>query len=308
MECSKTRFNNQKHRVLLLSDIHGNSRAFQRLVNIIKPQKTVDYILIAGDIAGTICYPLFLWSIAKERRLSRSLYAELVYGRAREKFVMFQIKTVQRVFEILKRIGKPIVLTFGNTDTPEVIEEINQHAATEDNIYFLQTGESIALAGLHIVAIGGATCQPSNRGFTCPHDYEERQFTKLIDKTEKSLAKFPNEKSILLTHESPFNTCTDRLLHLNRHMGSKPLRNLISTMQPLIHCCGHFHESQGACMIGETTLINPGALTHYEYALCEIDLSATKMVLPKLSCLPKNRGDPVELIYRLNRRLDTTTL
>ncbi len=306
MECSKTRLNNQKHRVLLLSDIHGNNRAFQRLINILKPQKTVDYILIAGDIAGTIYYPLFLWSIAKERRLSRSLYAELVYGRAKEKFVMFQIKTVQRVFEILKRIGKPIVLTFGNTDTPEVIEEIIQHAATEDEINFLQTGESIALAGLHIVAIGGATSQPSNRGFTCPHDYEERQFTKLVEKTEQRLAKFPKEKSILLTHEAPLNTCTDRLLHLDRHVGSKPLRNLIKTMQPLIHCCGHFHESQGACMIGKTTLINPGALTHYEYAICEIDLSASKIVLIKLLNLPKNLGDLVELIYRLNRHLDTT--
>lgn len=306
MECSKTCFNNKKHRVLLLSDIHGNSRAFQRLVNIIKPQKTVDYILIAGDIAGTICYPLFLWSIAKERRLSRSLYAGLVYGRAREKFVMFQIKTVQRVFEILKRIGKPIILTFGNTDTPEVIEEIFQLAASEDNIYFLQTGESIALGGLHIVAIGGATYQPSNRGFTCPNDYEERQFAKFVDKTEKRLAKFPKEKSILLTHEAPFNTCTDRLLHLDRHVGSKPLRNLITTMQPLIHCCGHFHESQGSCMIGRTTLINPGALTHYEFAFCEIDLCAPKIVLTHLLNLPKNLGDPVELIYRLNRHLDTT--
>ncbi len=306
MAYAKTYFNNQKHRILLLSDIHGNSRAFQRLVNIIKPQKRVDYILIAGDIAGTICYPLFLWSIAKERRLSRSLYAGLVYGRAREKFVRFQIKTVQRVFEILKRIGKPIILTFGNTDTPEVIEEIIQLAASENNIYFLQTGESIPLAGLHIVAIGGATYQPSNRGFTCPNDYEERQFAKLVDKTEKRLAKFPKEKSILLTHEAPFNTCTDRLLHLDRHMGSKPLLNLIKTMQPLIHCCGHFHESQGVCMIGKTTLINPGALTHYEYALCEIDLSASKIVLTKLLNLPKNLGDPVELIYRLNRHLDTT--
>jgi len=306
MGYSKTSLNNQKHRILLLSDIHGNSRAFQRLVNIIKPQKTVDYILIAGDIAGTIYYPLFLWSIAKERRLSRSLYAELVYGRAREKFVMFQIKTVQRVFEMLKKIGKPIILTFGNTDTPEVIDEIIQLAATEDKIYFLQTGESIALAGLHIVAIGGATYQPSNRGFTCPNDYEERQFTKLVDKAEMRLAQFLKEKSILLTHEAPFNTCADRLLHLNRHVGSKPLRNLIKTMQPLIHCCGHFHESQGACMIGKTTLINPGALTHYEYAICEIDLSATKIVLTKLLNLPKNLGDPVELIYRFNRRLDTT--
>ncbi|MFQ6123285.1 MAG: metallophosphoesterase [Candidatus Heimdallarchaeota archaeon] len=293
--------------MLLLSDIHGNSRAFQRLVNIIKPQKTVDYILISGDIAGTICYPLFLWSIAKERRLSRSLYARLVYGRARKKFVMYQIKTVQRVFKILKRIRKPIILTFGNTDTPEVIGKIIQLADSEDNIYFLQTGESLDLAGLQIVAIGGATYQPSNRGFTCPYDYEERQFAKLIDKTEKILAKFPKEKSILLTHEAPFNTCTDRLLHLNRHMGSKSLLNLIRTMQPLIHCCGHFHESQGACMIRETTLINPGALTNYEYALCEIDLNATKMVLPKLLCLPKSYSDPVELVYRLNRSLDTTT-
>ncbi|MFX0208889.1 MAG: metallophosphoesterase [Candidatus Hodarchaeota archaeon] len=306
MECSKTRFNHQKHRVLLLSDIHGNHRAFQRLVNMIKPQKTVDYILIAGDIAGTIYYPLFLWSIAKERRLSRSLYAELVYGRARENFVMFQIKTVQRVFEILKRIGKPTVLTFGNTDTPEVIEEIIQHVDIEDNIYFLQTGESIALAEFHIVAIGGATYQPSNRGFTCPHDYDERQYTKLIEKTEKRLAKLPKEKSILLTHEAPFNTCTDRLLHLDKHVGSKPLRNLIKTMQPLIHCCGHFHESQGVCMMGKTTLINPGALIHYEYAICEIDLSATKIVLTKLLNLPKNVCDPVELIYRLNRNLYTT--
>lgn len=297
----------QKKRILLLSDIHGNIRAFQQLVNNVKLQKMVDCILIAGDIAGTICYPLIFWSILKERKLSRPLYAKLVYGRARAKFIMFQIKTIHQLFEKLKQIKIPTVLTFGNTDTPEAVEVMRRLADSIEHIHFLHTGDSVSLSGLYVIAIGGATQQIMNREFNCPHDYSDAHYAELVNKVRESFSKHSNKHTILLTHEAPVNTCADRLLHSNYHSGSNLLYQAVISIQPLIHVCGHFHESQGACKIGESTLINPGAVTHYEYALCEVNLGSSKRVIPRLFRLSKRVGDPVELIYRFHRRLDFTT-
>ena len=107
------------------------------------------------------------------------MYAKLVYGRARAKFVTFQIKTVHQIFKKLKQIKIPTVLTFGNTDTPEAVGEMQRLADSAENIHFLHTGESISLCGLYVIAIGGATHQSTNRHFKCPHDYSKAHYAEL---------------------------------------------------------------------------------------------------------------------------------
>ncbi len=307
MHSSEKIYNEQKKRILLLSEIHGDVKALKRTINILMTKKRVDFILIAGDIAGTICYPLFLWTIMKERQFSRPLYAKLVYGRAKQRFIKYQIKTVRSIFEWLEKTEIPTVMTYGNTDTSKVIEEMKYLADNSSNIYFLQNGESITLSNLDIIAIGGAIYQRSNRGFLCPHDYKAQQYAQLVKKAEM---RFSNNSThtILLTHDAPFNSGTDILSHSNRPAGNKLLHQLDLEMQPLLHVCGHFHESQGIGKIGRSTIINPGALMHKEYALCEIDLSSkSNNVIAKLSSIPKRQIDPVELIYRFHRFVDRTT-
>ena len=307
MNSSEKTYNEQNKRLLLLSDIHGDEKALKNIVNILRSIKRVDYVLIAGDIAGTICFPLFLWTIMKERQFSRPLYAKLVYGQAKQRFIQYQIKTVRSIFKWLEKIEIQTVMTYGNTDTSEVIAEMKYLAANSSDIYFLQSGESITLSNLDIIAIGGAVYQRSNRGFLCPHDYKTTQYAQLVKKAEM---RFSNNttQTILLTHDAPFNSETDLLSHTNRPAGNKLLHQLDLKMQPLLHVCGHFHESQGIGKIGRSTIINPGALMHKEYALCEIDLSSkSNNVIAKLSSIPKRQIDPVELIYRFHRFIDRTT-
>ncbi len=307
MNSSKKTHNKQKKRILLLSDIHGDVKSLKRTIKLLLTKKRVDYILIAGDIAGTICYPLFLWTIMKERQFSRPLYAKLVYGRAKKRFIKYQLKTVRSIFKWLGKTEIPTVMTYGNTDTSEVIEEMKYLADKASNIYFLRSGESITLSNLDIIAIGGATYQRSTRGFACPHDYTAQQYAQLVKKAEILISN-NSTHAILLTHDAPFNSSTDLLSHSNQPSGNKLLHQLDLAMQPLLHVCGHFHESQSIGKIGRSTIINPGALMHKEYALCELNLSSkSNKVITKLSSIPRRQIDPVELIYRFHRFIDKTT-
>jgi uncharacterized protein len=65
-------------------------------------------------------------------------------------------------------------------------------------------------------------------------------------------------KTILVTHEPPFDTKADEIMP-GSHVGSKSLRNFIKETQPDIHICGHIHESAGAMSkLGKTLVINAG--------------------------------------------------
>jgi Icc-related predicted phosphoesterase len=41
--------------------------------------------------------------------------------------------------------------------------------------------------------------------------------------------------------------------------GSSAIRREVEKYQPLVHLCGHIHESRGITRIGRTVVINPGS-------------------------------------------------
>lgn len=70
---------------------------------------------------------------------------------------------------------------------------------------------------------------------------------------------------VLVVHNPPFGTDCDKIPG-DIHVGSKMLRSYIEEIKPVLVVTGHIHESQGISKIGETFVINPGALAAGEYA------------------------------------------
>jgi Icc-related predicted phosphoesterase len=73
------------------------------------------------------------------------------------------------------------------------------------------------------------------------------------------------QEPVLLTHVPPRAERID--LIDGEHAGNAHLRQLIEDLKPIYAFCGHAHAAQGMEEIGETLVINPGALTHGHYAI-----------------------------------------
>jgi uncharacterized protein len=142
----------------------------------------------------------------------------------------------------------------GNCDYPDV-EEYLQHekislhrcAVVRQGHVFVGMGKSLA----------GPAITPNEAG--------EAEFADgLAEAVALAPAGLP---LILVVHQPPFNTLNDRVF-FGKHVGSKSIRDFITTRQPLITFCGHIHEGAGIDMIDATRIVNPGPLPkgHYGYA------------------------------------------
>lgn len=92
---------------------------------------------------------------------------------------------------------------------------------------------------------------------------------------------------IVIAHNPPKDTACD-VASGGVHVGSPLIRTFIERTQPLLVVCGHIHESFATDTMGQTLLVNPGALVEGRYALAEISggsgkrFEVTKLELLKL--------------------------
>ena len=89
---------------------------------------------------------------------------------------------------------------------------------------------------------------------------------------QKKLRKLNKaEKNVcLLTHVPPYGTDAD-LVSLNRHTGSKELRDfIVKNKQIFLSISGHIHESPAISKLNNCNIVNPGPVTIGNFAIIEI--------------------------------------
>ncbi len=150
-------------------------------------------------------------------------------------------RDIEKLLEDLASTGKPCLIIHGNWDDPSVLSAV---CGRHPNLHFLHRGVW-ELDGVKFLGHGGG-------GFT----RVDSDFQKLWDKFfRKQLSK--GERSVLITHAPPYGTAIDTLYGEAR--GNETYRRFIEEHQPLVHVCGHFHESFGRVdMVNKTKVINPG--------------------------------------------------
>lgn len=155
----------------------------------------------------------------------------------------------------LEVLHKNVYSVLGNCDPPSFIKELenykmNVQACVQHFNDFV------------IVGSGGAS---KFTGAT-PN---ERTDDELISDIINNYTKKDEEPLILITHNPPYGTKTDKVAPLV-HVGSKSIRKFIENVKPVMTVSGHIHEAFGVDNIGETVTVNPGALCDGRYAIAEI--------------------------------------
>ncbi len=179
------------------------------------------------------------------------------------------IETAKEMLEILVESGAPIYYVPGNMDDPKLSRGVSVDATHCIHRKCIKLTENLYIAG-----VGGGLVGP----FKTPFEYTEDDFNRILG--ELSM-KIPSSNFILVTHNPPYNTATDKL-SWGEHVGSMSIRRFIEVKQPILHVCGHIHESRGIDRIGRTVIVNPGPAMRGYYAEAQIENSEVKVELLQL--------------------------
>lgn len=149
-------------------------------------------------------------------------------------------KQIKELLEPFEKLNIPLLIIPGNHETPDLLQRNlkNFQNVIPFHRAIYQLNEYV------FIGYGGG-------GFS----EEDKDFESFIKKIKSELK---DKKIILITHAPPFGTKLDSLTGLG-HKGCESYTKFIVDYQPLIHICGHLHETANkADKIKNTTVINPG--------------------------------------------------
>ena len=168
-------------------------------------------------------------------------------------------ETGKPALEALVKNSDSIFAVLGNCDEPDFISEIKD--------------------GLVLAGSGGG----SKFSGDTPFERTEEELVQDFDVIKNSLSQIADDDGkcsslVLIMHNPPKDTKTD-VIPGDIHVGSQKLREFIESTQPVLVVTGHIHESAGIDKIGDSTVINPGALMEGKYALAELEKTDGKWVV-----------------------------
>ncbi|MCK4972804.1 MAG: metallophosphoesterase [Candidatus Heimdallarchaeota archaeon] len=268
--------------VAVIGDIHGSLNNLSRLIPKIKQAKA---LFVTGDITGTVSYTLIIKSILETKTISREKYTDLVYGKYREKFVKFQIKSAAKFLKLVLKLDFPVFFTHGNSETEDVREFFTLQSKDNDNLYYLEN--SVVKHDEWIIS-GYGYCSPAayRKALQTPGEKEDSEIIKDLQTLETRLLNInsiSNFTKFALFHEPPFNTKADYLPFLKTHGGSNNILSHINRVKYDYVFAGHIHESQGYEIREESLIMNPGALVNAQW--CALKLKEKTVQCNKLVSL-----------------------
>lgn len=155
----------------------------------------------------------------------------------------------------LRTLHKKIYAVLGNCDPPSFLKALQEH---DMNVQAsMQKIEDFVIIGS-----GGAS------KFTGATPNERDDVDLASDIVEHYIGK-DEDNLILITHNPPRGASVDKVAPLV-HVGSKLIRKFIEDRKPILAISGHIHEAYGVDKIGNTCVINPGALCDGRFAIVEI--------------------------------------
>ncbi len=160
-------------------------------------------------------------------------------------FTVFE-NNILRIMRMLDGFGKHVLLVNGNHEDETLVTEICNRLSNLKNLNKRMLLDK-NFPNLVFVGHGG-------EGF----DLVSRDFENFARKAIPRIKKLKKEgrEVIFVTHQPPHNTKLD---YIWAHHGNKSYSRFDREVQPLLHVCGHLHETQGKHdRIKKTLIINPG--------------------------------------------------
>lgn len=165
-------------------------------------------------------------------------------------------ETAEPVLEKLCSMHNTIFSVIGNCDEPDFIGNIEAKDISVQK-------SLVQFEGLCIAGSGGGL--PFGGAANEREDAELATDFNIL--TEQGSCEWDNLVAIM--HNPPKDTDCDKI-SAGIHVGSESLRAFIEQYKPLAVVTGHIHESVAVCKIGNTTVINPGALMEGRYGWLEV--------------------------------------
>jgi hypothetical protein len=125
-------------------------------------------------------------------------------------------------------------------------------------------GEGRRVGDLGIFGCGGSNITPMDT----PTEFEEHELADVLERAHATVADAP--RRLMICHTPPYDTRLDRLMN-GTPVGSPAVRRFIEARRPDVAVVGHIHEGRGTETVGDTLVLNPGALRDGGYAIVEDD-------------------------------------
>lgn len=167
------------------------------------------------------------------------------------------VASLAPIANTLAKAGIPFLGVSGNCDSAEIENFLSAKDISID-------GRGRMKGELGFFGVSASNTTPL---FT-PFERSEQEILSLLAIGYESVRHA--KKKILVCHVPPFNTTTD-LLRGGTHAGSRSIRSFIETNSVDLVLCGHIHESFGLDQIGNTHVVNAGALAQGRFAIIEIE-------------------------------------
>src|SRR5262245_4506676 len=162
-----------------------------------------------------------------------------------------------RVIDAVRMHCPTVWAVTGNLDMAWVIDALRAQGVSLH-------GEGRRAGDLGVFGCGGSNITPMDT----PTEFEEHELHAILEQAHAAVADAP--RRLMICHTPPFDTKLDRLMN-GTHVGSPAVRRFIEARRPQVCVVGHIHEGRGVDRVGETQVLNAGALRDGGYVVVEDD-------------------------------------
>ncbi len=162
-----------------------------------------------------------------------------------------------RVIEAVRAHCPTVWAVTGNLDMLWVIDALREGGVSLH-------GEGRRVGDVGVFGCGGSNITPMDT----PTEFEEDALRDILEQGLARVADAP--RRLMICHTPPFDTRLDRLMN-GTPVGSPAVRAFIETRAPHVCVVGHIHEGRGVDRVGDTLVLNAGALRDGGYVVVEDD-------------------------------------
>ena len=176
----------------------------------------------------------------------------------------FKPETGKASLEALATKHENIFAVLGNCDNPDFIEQMEERDVSVEKSLTYFDGLSICGSGGGTIFTGKTENERTEEDILSDYNIV---LNTIAETNDQSLWK----SLILISHNPPKDTLCDKV-NETLHAGSQLFTDFIKEHQPLLVVTGHIHEGRAIDKIGETVIMNPGALLENNYGWIEIEM------------------------------------
>jgi uncharacterized protein len=249
--------------ILVISDLRGESGRLEALMHRCK-EYSLDAICFCGNVVRGQAR-LQEWEQARrEEKLPNRNQVDILEE------ALEDLRQYKRFSSQMDSQGIPVLVVPGHLDAPEerYFLFMQQSAFLSDNIILMH--ENISKVGAYIFTGFGGRITDQDK-----EDYFLLEYPRRECLYGTRRMHFLNPPRILIFHSPP--VC--RLdLEAGVHLGNHFVNEIIATVSPSFLFCGHAIQSPGVEEIGNTVVVNPGALSEGRYAIVDTKDRSAKLL------------------------------